>query len=275
MSRYQITLHKMHVEKDIPVRYTLVTDDGETLLVNELINKSISLRFSGQIICAACSRKTNKSFNQGYCYPCFKSLARCDMCIMKPETCHYHMGTCREPEWADQHCMQHHYVYLSNASGLKIGITRQDQLPVRWIDQGAIQAIPLYRVKNRFQAGLIEATLAEDIKDKTNWRTMLKGEVDKLELQQIRDDVHEKYSQKVEEISEQFGDDSCQLLESEMIELDYPVETYPSKVSSYNLDKQNSFTDVLKGIKGQYLIFENGVINIRKYTSYQIELEVH
>ncbi len=275
MSQYTITLHKMHVEASNPIRYSLISDKGECVVLNELIGKSLSLTFSGKITCTACSRVTNKSFNQGYCYPCFKSLAACDMCIMKPETCHYHLGTCREPEWADTHCMQEHYVYLSNASGLKVGITRQDQLPIRWIDQGAIQAVPLYRVSNRYQAGLIEICLAESIKDKTNWRTMLKGTVEKLALEKLREDVQKKFSDQVEKISKKFGNQSCEILSDSEVELFYPVEEYPEKVSSYNLDKENSFTDTLKGIKGQYLIFENGVINIRKYTSYQIELSVN
>lgn len=272
---HTITLHKMQVEAANPVRYSLTRDDGKILVLNDLINKSLSLTFTGKIICTACSRITNKSFNQGYCYPCFKTLAACDMCIMKPETCHYHLGTCREPEWADKHCMQEHYVYLSNASGLKVGITRQDQLPVRWIDQGAIQAVPLYKVSNRYQAGLIESSLAENIKDKTNWRTMLKGEVEKIDITAKRDEVQQEFSKVIDKISEQFGESSCKVLSEKEVELFYPVENYPEKVSSYNLDKENSFTDILKGIKGQYLIFEKGVINIRKYTSYQIELIVN
>jgi hypothetical protein len=257
-----------------PVQYSLPTKDGEKLEINSFINKTLSLHYKGKIFCAACGRASKKSFNQGYCYPCFKSLARCDMCIMKPETCHYHEGTCREPEWADQHCMQAHYVYLSNASGLKVGITRQDQLPTRWIDQGAIQAVALYKVKNRYLAGLIEVCLGEEMKDKTNWRAMLKGEVETLDLDSIANEVKEKFAEKVTKLSEDFGEASLQVLSDKTLNLNYPVESYPVKIKSYNFDKEPSFEDTLVGIKGQYLIFENGVINIRKFGSYQIELKV-
>jgi Protein of unknown function (DUF2797) len=242
------------------------------LSVNHLINKEIEIIFNGNINCLACGKSTKKSFNQGYCYRCFQTLARCDMCIMKPETCHYDRGTCREPEWANKHCMQAHYVYLANSSGLKVGITRQDQLPIRWIDQGAMQATPLYKVSTRYQAGLIEVCLGAEFNDKTHWQTMLKGGVELQNLEAIRDEIHEKFSNQVAEISKKFGSHSCETLKEKVLQFEYPVEHYPQKIISYNLDKQSIFSDVLLGIKGQYLIFENGVMNIRKFGAYQITL---
>lgn len=262
----------MLVKHHSPIQYAFVLDDGSELNVNHLINKEMEFIFEGNIRCAACQRLTKKSFNQGYCYACFISLARCDMCIMKPETCHYDQGTCREPSWADNYCMQPHYVYLANSSGLKVGITRQDQLPTRWIDQGAVQAITLYKVSTRQQAGFIEVCLGSELKDKTNWRAMLKGEVELLDLEKIRDEVQAKFSAQVEAISQKFGAHSCEPLNDSALEFHYPVEQYPKKITSYNLDKQNIFTDTLLGVKGQYLIFENGVINIRKYGAYEITL---
>ncbi len=126
---------------DSPVSYLLPLDD-ELIPVNQFIGKALSLTFQGEIHCIECGRKTRKSYNQGYCFPCFKSLASCDMCIMKPETCHYQQGTCRQPEWGETHCFQDHYVYLANSSAIKVGITRGTQIPTRWIDQGASQALP-------------------------------------------------------------------------------------------------------------------------------------
>ena len=240
--------------------------------MNALIGSKIEMHFDGQIICSGCGRLTQKSFNQGYCYPCFKKLASCDMCIMKPETCHYHLGTCREPQWADQFCMQAHYVYLANSSGLKVGITRQDQLPTRWIDQGAIQALPLYKVSNRFQAGLVEVCLGQDIKDKTNWRAMLKGEVEELDLQTLAHKVKETFASEVAAIAKKFGSNSCQTLDENVLHVQYPVLSYPNKISSYNLDKEAVIEDLLQGIKGQYLIFSKGVINIRKFSAYQVNI---
>lgn len=140
------------------IQYHLPMDD-ELVNMNDLLGQHVTIRYDGLIHCSHCGRKTNKSFSQGFCYPCMQSLAQCDMCIMKPETCHYDQGTCREPEWGEKHCMIEHVVYLANSSGLKVGITRHSQVPTRWIDQGAIQAIPLIRVKTRQQSGLVEDAL--------------------------------------------------------------------------------------------------------------------
>ncbi len=137
-----------------PIQYQLPIDD-KLVSMNEHIGDSVSLHYSGEIHCIECGRRTNKSYNRGYCYPCFISLAACDLCIMKPETCHYHLGTCREPQWGETHCMQDHYVYFANSSGIKVGITRGTQIPTRWIDQGASQALAVFRVSNRLLSGKI------------------------------------------------------------------------------------------------------------------------
>ena len=92
--------------------------------MNALIGQPIRLRYTGTIRCTHCQRKTKKSFNQGYCYPCFTKLAQCDNCIVSPEKCHLHLGTCREPDWAENHCQTDHIIYLANSSGIKIGITK-------------------------------------------------------------------------------------------------------------------------------------------------------
>ena len=56
-----------------------------------------------------------------------------------------------------------------------------------------------------------------------------------------------------------------QRLDAELTEISYPVDEYPTKVKSYNVDKTPKIEDRLIGIKGQYLIFSKGVLNIRKY----------
>ena len=154
---------------DGSVAYSLPIGDA-LLEMNPLIGQGIRLTHSHTINCIACGRETKKSFAQGYCYPCFRSLAACDMCVMKPETCHYAEGTCREPEWGDTHCFIPHYVYLANSSGIKVGITRETQVPTRWIDQGATQALPIFEVSNRLQSGLIEVALKKYVSDRTDWR---------------------------------------------------------------------------------------------------------
>ena len=92
-------LRKLRTElpDDGIARYELPCGD-ESVPLNALLGERIRLACAGEINCIHCGRKTKKSFNQGYCYPCFKRLAQCDSCIVKPEKCHYHAGTCREPD---------------------------------------------------------------------------------------------------------------------------------------------------------------------------------
>lgn len=255
-----------------PVEYQLPLDDQRYPL-NDLLGKVIRLQYTGTIHCINCSRRSKKSFSQGYCYPCFTKLAQCDICIVSPEKCHYDQGTCREPEWGEQHCMVDHIVYLANSSGIKVGITRESQLPTRWIDQGAVQALPIFRVKTRQQSGLVEDILRQYVADKTNWRTMLKGEIAPVDLPAMRDSLYERCGKSLSELEERFGLQAFQRIENvEPVDIEYPVLEYPTKVVSHNMDKNPLVEGTLMGIKGQYLILDNGVINIRKYTAYHVEV---
>ncbi|MEY8250828.1 MAG: DUF2797 domain-containing protein [Colwellia sp.] len=245
----------------------------QSIELNPLIGKQISLHFSGTIACKHCGKRTKKSYSQGYCYPCMRKLAQCDLCIMKPETCHFHLGTCREPEWGESHCMVDHYVYLANSSGLKVGITRHTQLPTRWIDQGACQALPIFKVSTRLQSGLVETALAEFISDKTNWRAMLKGEPEPLDLKAKAEELIPEISLRLSQLRLKFGSDAVQELNESVQEIHYPVSEYLTKISSFNFDKTETVTGVLLGIKGQYLIFDKGVINMRKFSAYQISVD--
>ncbi|NMP15203.1 DUF2797 domain-containing protein [Thalassotalea sp. Y01] len=242
----------------------------QSIDMNELIGKHLSLTFTGNINCQECGKKTKKSYSQGFCYPCMIKLAKCDMCIMKPETCHFAQGTCREPDWAEQHCMVPHYVYLANTTAIKVGITRHTQIPTRWIDQGANQALPIFKVNTRLQSGLVEIALAEFISDKTNWRNMLKGKADPIDLQERAKLLIPQIEEKLAGIKLEFGEDAVTLLDEEMVEIDFPVLEYPTKISSFNFDKNPEVSGTLMGIKGQYLYFDSGVINIRKFTSYEV-----
>ncbi|RUR30694.1 DUF2797 domain-containing protein [Vreelandella nanhaiensis] len=240
--------------------------------LNERIGKPISLEWSGAIACTHCGRATKKSFAQGYCYPCFKRLAQCDTCIMKPETCHFFLGTCREPEWGEKHCFQPHIVYLANSSGLKVGITRKTQMPTRWLDQGAIQALPILEVNTRQQSGFVEMLFKEQVSDRTNWRAMLKGEVESLDLSAERDRLLETLSDGLNQLRDLHGEDAIRALNETPSTFHYPVEVFPRKVVSHNFDKQPLVEGILQGIKGQYLILDSGVINLRKFTGYEITL---
>lgn len=265
-------LQKMRTELSDTVKYFLPVGDQEVSM-NELIGKPISLLFQGAINCTHCGRKTKKSFNQGFCYPCFKKLPQCDQCIVKPELCHFHEGSCRDESWGEQFCFKDHYVYLANSSGVKVGITRGTQVPTRWMDQGAVQALPIFKVSTRLQSGKVERLLGEHVADKTNWRKMLKNEVDDLTLSETRDMLLDKCKDGLKALEDEFGIQAIQRLpDAEQIEINYPVLNYPLKVSSFNFDKTPEVTGVLQGIKGQYLILDTGVINMRKFTAYQVAI---
>ncbi len=267
-------ISKMKVRLADPVQYQLPLDDA-LLDLNPHIGGRIRLDYQGEINCIACGRKTSKSYAQGYCYPCFISLAECDMCIVRPETCHFDAGTCRDAEWAQQHCMQSHFVYLANSSGIKVGITRGSQIPTRWIDQGASQALPIFRVANRYQSGLLEVAIKQHVSDRTDWRKMLKGEAEPRDLESMRDQLAEVCSSQVAQLQKQFGDDHITFLPDEaVVAIQYPVERYPEKVKSLNLDKTPTVEGELMGIKGQYLMLDTGVINIRKYSGYKLDVDL-
>lgn len=267
----QGTIRKMRTRLDAPVQYSLPL--GETsVAMNDLLGQWLSLRHSGRIECVACGRETRKSFNQGYCYPCFKRLAECDLCILRPETCHFHLGTCRDPAWAGDHCMQAHVVYIANSSGLKVGITRESQLPTRWIDQGASQAVPVFRVRNRLHSGLIEVTLKRYVSDRTDWRRMLKGNDLLPDLAGKAAAILDTARTDLDALAESHMELHWELLDGEVTEISYPVEAFPAKVVSQSLDKTDTVSGVLQGIKGQYLIMDSGVINMRKFAGYEVGL---
>jgi hypothetical protein len=241
---------------------------GDDLVpMNDLVGKYITLEFNGQINCCYCGVLTKKSYSQGYCYPCAQNLARCDLCIMKPETCHHHLGTCREPDWGLDYCFSPHIVYLANSSGLKVGITKQSNIPSRFIDQGAVEFLPILATNSRINAGKIEHFFKDFVADKTNWRAMLKNDVVFADLLATKTDLIDK----AQDLITQF---EAEVLAKKVQKINYPVLAYPSKITSLNFDKTPTITGILQGIKGQYLILDCGVLNIRKFGSYHIKIDV-
>jgi hypothetical protein len=271
------TLKKMRTElgtENYPdeVNYFLPLGQDE-LPLNPYIGKFLKLEFLGNIICKNCGNKTKKSFAQGFCFPCMRRLAQCDMCILKPEICHFHKGTCREPEWGEKNCFVPHFVYLSNTSGLKVGITRHTQIPTRWIDQGATQATIIFKVQSRRQSGYVETAFKSLVADKTQWQTMLKGNQADMDLlaraAELKAGVVTDFSQ----FSDIFPADSMEDQINDIISIRYPVLEFPEKIKSHNFDKQPVVEGTLMGIKGQYLLFDTGVINIRKFSSYEVSAD--
>lgn len=240
------------------VEYSLILGD-QTIALNPLIGGAIKLSFEGEKRCIHCNRKSNKLFNSGYCWPCFQGLAKNDMCQVKPHLCHY--DTCREQAWGDLHCMIPTYVYLAKSSDIKVGITRN--VPGRWMDQGAVEAIPIALVPTRKMAGELEFFLSQHIADKTNWRKMLKGEVVETPILEFREKV-------LGLIPDDF---KGYLLDNEQVRtFNYPVAELPEKIASHDIEKAPAEGRLL-GIKGNYLILNTGVLNVSKFAGYVASFE--
>lgn len=256
-------LSKMKTSLEEVVQYRIQLNDEVNM--NELVGKNVRLEWNGIINCQKCSKETKKSFGEGFCYSCFISAPEAAECILRPELCRAHSGEGRDPEWEEKHHNQPHVVYLAASSAVKVGITRATQVPTRWIDQGASAAIRLAEVENRYEAGRIEVALKEFFTDKTSWQRMLKNEIDEsIDLEEEKWSLEEHLPA---DITEYFSEDD------EIVEINYPVIEYPTKVKSVSFDKVPVIEGKLIGIKGQYLIFEGGVVlNIRKHTGYYISL---
>ena len=267
-------LRKMKGVLKNPIEYQFIIGEHEILL-NALLGKKIKMHFTGLIHCIHCGRKTNKSFQQGYCFPCLRRLNECNLCTIHPERCRVEEGACDANDWAHAHCTQKHIVYLANTSAIKVGITRETQQPTRWIDQGAKQALPIFQVSNRFQAGIIEVAIKKYVSDRTNWRQMLKQDADDVDLKSARDQLLEQAKEGIKKIVAQYQTDEIKkITDADIIEFSYPILEYPEKISSLSLDKTPEVEGVLRGIKGQYLILECGVINIRKFGGYEVAFEI-
>lgn len=261
---YQGTLSKMQTELSNPIQYYLVF--GKNFLdMNLLLGETIEIEFQGYQ-CLNCG-KAKKIFRQGFCYDCFMSSPAVGDWIMKPELSTAHLDIeDRDLAYEKRVQLQPHVVYLALSSEVKVGVTRKTQVPTRWIDQGAVQAIPIVEVPNRYLAGITEVALKNHFADKTNWQKMLKNEVPNMDLIAERNKVFDWLPN---EVKDYFPKDE------KIIQLDFPVLNYPKKVSSLNLDKTPNFTGTLTGIKGQYLLFEDGtVFNVRTYEGYVVKMSL-
>jgi len=247
------------------IKYALHLN-GEEVDMNDLLGKAITLEFQNQINCIACGKKTSKSFAQGFCYSCFQTAPEAEECVLHPEKCRAHLGEARDPEFAEKHCLIPHYVYLAVSSGVKVGITRHTQIPTRWIDQGASKAVIIAEVPNRHIAGVLEVFLKAYFADKTNWRSMLKNEVaDSIDIIAEKKKAIDVLPAELKKYA---------VVQDEVLELNYPVKTFPTKPKSLSFDKETTVQGVLNGIKGQYLLLdEDRVLNVRKHNGYLVHLK--
>jgi hypothetical protein len=256
-------LRKMKATLNDEVAYHL--ELSEIVPVNDFIGKSLRIEFKGRINCSSCGALTKKTFGGGFCYKCFTTAPEASECIIRPELCRGHLGEGRDVEWEDKNHNQPHVVYLAASSAIKVGVTRASQVPTRWIDQGASSAVILCETPNRYQAGVIEVAMKSMYTDKTSWQKMLKNDID--ENIDLLDEKWSLEDQLPGDILEYFSEDET------LWEINYPVEDYPEKVKSLSLDKTPVVEGVLQGIKGQYLIFEGGLVfNVRKHTGYYVQI---
>lgn len=261
---FEAVLRKMKVQDQRPVRYVLESGDV-AIDVNDLLNHQITFEHTGDKYCVKCGAKVNKLYGEGFCYKCFITAPEADVCIIHPEKCQAHLGISRDMEWSKQNCLIDHFVYLAVTDHLKVGVTRLNQVPNRWIDQGALKVIKLARTPYRQLAGLIEVDLKQYFSDKTNWKRML------LTTEPPDIDLIEQKRKAATLLKPEFR--QYLELDNTIYSFEYPVLYLPEKITSVNLDKTPGFSGKLIGIKGQYLIFDNGlVINIRKFSGYFVKI---
>jgi len=260
-----------HIKKMIsrhtePVSYKIPIDN-DLIPISNYLDKIIEINFLNEIHCIECDRQIKKTFAQGYCYPCFISSPNTSECILRPELCRAHEGGDRDMEWSNEHCLKDHFVYISLTAGAKIGVTRATQIPTRWIDQGAVQALKFAKTSNRYEAGCIEVEMKNHISDRTAWQRMLKNEIDEsIDLYSLKDKLTDIISDEYRGF----------ILNNERVEIfSYPHISFPEKVKSLDLLKINSIQARLIAIKGQYLLFDdNTVLNIRKHTGFNISITI-
>lgn len=262
---YQGVLTKMQTEFGNPIQYYLVFENS-FLNLNQVLNKAITIQLTGSQ-CLNCG-KNKKIYRQGFCYDCFYSSPSVGDWIMKPELSTAHLGIAdRDLDYESKVQLQPHIVYLALSSEVKVGVTRMTQVPTRWIDQGAEKAIAIVEVPNRYLAGITEVALKNHFSDKTNWRKMLTNDIVHVDLIQEKMKVQDLLPQEVREF--------FYAEKNDLYEMHYPVLQYPNKINSLSLEKTPTFSGKLMGIKGQYLLFEDGtVFNVRSAEGSVVNIEL-
>lgn len=245
-----------------------VLEPGDEVPMNDLIGQTIQLRFEDRINCVVTGKKINKTYGDGMSYDAWRKSPMAVESIIRPELSRIHEGVAlRDMEWEKANHLQPHVTYVSLTGGVKVGVTRATQIPTRWIDQGAVEAIVLAETPYRQAAGLIEVSLKSHIADKTNWRKMLSNEkLSGYDLEEIKYNLVQHIPDELQEfVSEN----------DEIHYIKFPVLQYPIKVKSIKLDKAPLIEKKLLGIKGQYLLLEDDlVINLRSHTGYRVSLSV-
>lgn len=248
-----------------PVRYALPMN-GRAIELAPFIGRPFTLRFTGAMTCVNCGRSVKKFYGQGFCWPCFSTAAEASECIVRPELCRAHLGEGRDAAWEAEHHNTEHVVYLSQTGGIKVGVTRGTQVPVRWIDQGAVAAVVIARTPYRQLAGLIEVELKKSFADKTNYRQMLTAIAADL------DALTNARTRAMTALAHELG--AYALAGEAPMTIAYPIAEMPPKITTISLEKVPEISGTLAGIKGQYLIWSDGrALNVRNHGGYHVEVE--
>lgn len=261
--QFQGVIKKMATWHGNPIKYYLNLSN-ELVSVNDLLGKEIEIEHIGYE-CLSCSAP-KKIFRQGFCYDCFTNAPEAGEWIMHPELSKAHLDIeDRDLEYEKRIQLQPHILYFAVASDLKIGVTRKTQVPTRWIDQGASFAMPILEVPNRYLAGIAEVALKSYYTDKTNWRKMLQNDILNVDLAAAKQQVKHLLP---DEVLPYFNDSS-----NELFSFEYPLMQPVDKIVSINLEKTPKIKGRLIGIKAQYLLFDEGVWNLRANEGYKINMQ--
>ena len=245
--------------------YDVLTPTG-TCPMNPLVGGTVALRFAHAIHCIASGKQITKTFGEGLSYAAWRTSPAAVESIVRPELSRIHEGIAlRDAAWEDAHHNQPHAVYLSTTSAVKVGVTRTANVPSRWIDQGATEAILLAETPYRQLAGLMEVALKGHFVDRTAWRAMVQN-------RSAGDDLRTRKEEALALLPAVYTPFFCP--DDTVTHIAYPVLQYPARVTALKLDATPAFTGTLTGIKGQYLLFADGhVLNVRAHAGYRVHLE--
>lgn len=258
---------KLQFEPGTPIRYSWRLQTG-TIDMNAQIGKGLQIRFEQEITCTHCGKPSAKSYGRGYCYRCFTTLARCDLCIVSPSRCHYANGTCREPEWGEQFCFTPHLVYLARSSGLKVGLTRAGNENFRWTEQGARAGLVIARTESRKAAGELELLLAKSVPDKTDWRKLVTGQSDSVDLTAECARVRTRVGRAIEDI------EGVHWVHETPQTLEFPVQRYLNRARRIRLIDDRVVTGKVLGIIGQFIMFDHGAFNVAEHTGMRVTVSL-
>ena len=245
------------------------------LPLNELLGRTLAIRFDGRITCQYCGNVTRKSYGEGYCYPCFKTLARCDLCVVSPDRCHY------AARHVSRTAVGRELLYAAAPRvSRELGRARRwasrtpANVPMRWLDQGATQAVVVMRTQSRFQAGCVEAALARHVSDRTEWRNLVGRDAQRARSRGAdASDCAARRPTRSPRWNERFPRRACVGGKTRRrCGSTIRSTSYAGPPIGLSLEPGIAVGGTLLGIKGQYLMFDSGVFNVRRHTSYHVDV---